>query len=117
MKYKGNLSTKLLFPQKDENALTTLLHLVDHYTLILSQYHILITSFCILLAIPGTCRTRGSPENGIELGTFKYLYKSGDNATFGCNFGYTMVGEATLSCINGVWSSDLPFCYGKLKEK
>ena len=23
---KGNLSTKLVFPQKDENALTTLLH-------------------------------------------------------------------------------------------
>ena len=29
MKYKGNLSTKLLFSQKDENALTILLHSVD----------------------------------------------------------------------------------------
>ena len=29
MKYKENLSTKLLFPQKDENALTTLLHSAD----------------------------------------------------------------------------------------
>ena len=34
MKYKRNLSMKLLFPPKDENALTTLLHSVDdisHY--------------------------------------------------------------------------------------
>ncbi|XP_072046364.1 uncharacterized protein [Amphiura filiformis] len=59
----------------------------------------------------GTCRTRGTPENGIEMGTFKYNYKSGENATFGCNFGYTMVGSATVTCVNGVWSDDLPFCY------
>ena len=29
IKYKGNLSTKLLFPQNDENALTTFLHSSD----------------------------------------------------------------------------------------
>ena len=29
MKYKGNQSTKLLFPQNDRNALTTFLHSTD----------------------------------------------------------------------------------------
>ena len=29
MKYRGNLSTKLLFPQNDKNALTTFLHSTD----------------------------------------------------------------------------------------
>ena len=34
MKYKENLSTKLLFPQNDKNALTTFLHSTDEVTLV-----------------------------------------------------------------------------------
>ena len=35
MKYKRNLSMKLLFPQKDENALMTLLHSVNDIKIII----------------------------------------------------------------------------------
>ena len=40
IKYKGNLSTKLLFPQKDENALTTLLLSADDIFWSPRQLHI-----------------------------------------------------------------------------
>ena len=40
MKYKGNLSTKLLFLQNDKKALTTLLHSVDELHLTANRYKI-----------------------------------------------------------------------------
>ena len=51
MKYKGNLSTKLFFSQKDEHALTTLLHSADDYDLLFQSFPIpkRLSQFCHLL--------------------------------------------------------------------
>ena len=37
-KYKGNLSTKLRFPQNNKNALTTFLHTTDDLSLFMPNY-------------------------------------------------------------------------------
>ncbi|PIK46326.1 putative fibrillin-1 [Apostichopus japonicus] len=59
----------------------------------------------------GTCRGIEAPVNGVEVGTFKYFYKSGEKAEFACLSGYTLVGTDTLYCQNGTFNSSVPTCH------
>lgn len=39
-----------------------------------------------------------------------------DTATYGCDSGFNLVGEATRTCqVNGTWSGTPPFCSRKLE--
>lgn len=69
--------------------------------------------FFLYMFVTGTCRGIEAPVNGVEVGTFKYFYKSGEKAEFACLSGYTLVGTDTLYCQNGTFNSSVPTCHGK----
>ena len=39
-------------------------------------------------------------------------YRHGDSVVFSCRSSYTMIGNTTIACIDGIWT-ELPKCVGK----
>lgn len=63
--------------------------------------------------VPIMCSTIQAPENGIVLST-KDKYHFGDLVSFQCDFGYVMIGSASLLCTStGVWNGTIPECQCK----
>ncbi|XP_071492238.1 uncharacterized protein [Diadema antillarum] len=52
------------------------------------------------------CTDPGTPVNGAQSGS----YENGATLSFTCNPGFTLVGAAVISCLNGIWSNDVPVC-------
>ncbi|XP_071439306.1 uncharacterized protein uif isoform X2 [Hetaerina americana] len=60
--------------------------------------------------VPVMCPKLQAPENGVLLST-KEMYHFGDLVSFQCNFGYVMMGTASLLCTSGgMWNGTVPEC-------
>ena len=55
--------------------------------------------------IGNNCEALNDPDNGRV-----YRFPDGTTAIFSCKNGFTTVGESTLHCVNGNWSSSPPKC-------
>ncbi|CAH3022816.1 unnamed protein product, partial [Porites evermanni] len=53
------------------------------------------------------CRSPGDVHHGLKIGN---NYTHGKNVRYSCNLGYTLEGEAELSCVDGRWSTATPKC-------
>ncbi|XP_070546029.1 C4b-binding protein-like [Ptychodera flava] len=60
-----------------------------------------------LFTIWTDCTEPDAPKDGSKEGED---LSDGSEVTFSCNEGYTLVGEDTLTCNNGVWDNDEPTC-------
>ena len=60
-----------------------------------------------------SCVTEKPPVNGEGPGPYS-LFSPGDVVSYNCNDGYTMYGEANITCqSSGMWSSEPPKCEGE----
>ncbi|XP_073237757.1 sushi, von Willebrand factor type A, EGF and pentraxin domain-containing protein 1-like [Porites lutea] len=53
------------------------------------------------------CRSPGEVHYGLKIGN---NYTHGKKVRYSCNLGYTLEGEAELSCVDGRWSTATPKC-------
>ena len=60
------------------------------------------------------CPDPGLPSNGKRDGSD---FGHDKTVTFQCNDKYSLVGNESMSCNDGVWSTDLPQCKGKSPSK
>ncbi|KAL9989297.1 hypothetical protein ACROYT_G003831 [Oculina patagonica] len=58
------------------------------------------------------CPDPGVPANGQRLHD---NFQDGKTVTFSCNRNYDLVGNETIRCDGGVWSSDTPECKGRCR--
>ncbi|XP_070562407.1 zonadhesin-like [Ptychodera flava] len=58
----------------------------------------------------GDCPDPGVPSGGTKLGSDDYPVCSGTAVSYDCEEGYTLFGEATLTCVDGSWNHPLPSC-------
>ena len=65
-------------------------------------YHVLVVNTAV-------CPDPGEPINGERL---QDNFQDGKTVTFKCNKNYDLVGNATIRCGGGEWSSDAPECKG-----
>ncbi|XP_068695178.1 sushi, von Willebrand factor type A, EGF and pentraxin domain-containing protein 1-like isoform X1 [Montipora foliosa] len=57
----------------------------------------------------GICKDPGIPQNGARKGEQEhFLHKT--RVSFSCNDGYSLVGNRSITCQEGEWSSHLPHC-------
>ena len=56
------------------------------------------------------CQSPGDINHGLKFGN---NYKHGKAVRYFCNLGYTLEGEAELTCEDGRWNTDTPKCKGK----
>ncbi|XP_077996661.1 uncharacterized protein LOC144449968 [Glandiceps talaboti] len=61
------------------------------------------------ICLPADCTDPGTPLNGQQKGS--PTFKHGTNATFSCNTNFTLVGVATITCMDGTWSDEKPTCH------
>ena len=61
----------------------------------------------IMLILTVPCHNLTAPANGFLVMSGNY---EGDTATFSCEPGYDLNGEAILTCVDGQWSSTTPVC-------
>lgn len=62
------------------------------------------------LSFAANCRNPGIPRNGARKGD---NFEHGQTVSFTCNNGYTLIGNNSMQCQEGVWSSSLPQCKSK----
>ncbi|XP_028670627.1 LOW QUALITY PROTEIN: seizure protein 6 homolog [Erpetoichthys calabaricus] len=65
---------------------------------------------CVLKYEP--CSNPGVPENGYQT-LYKHRYHVGETLRFFCYEGYELIGEVTITCVEGhpsQWNSPPPFC-------
>ncbi|CAH3145902.1 unnamed protein product, partial [Porites lobata] len=55
------------------------------------------------------CRSPGDINHGLKIGD---NYKHGKTVRYSCNLGYTLEGEAEVTCEEGTWNTDTPKCKG-----
>ena len=55
------------------------------------------------------CRSPGDINHGLKFGS---NYTHGKTVRYFCNPGYTLEGEAELTCEDGRWNTDTPKCKG-----
>ncbi|XP_054751327.2 uncharacterized protein LOC129257098 [Lytechinus pictus] len=55
------------------------------------------------------CSDPGTPADGNQSGS----YGNGDTVTFTCDDTFTLVGASIISCVEGVWSDEVPLCYAQ----
>ncbi|XP_073243400.1 CUB and sushi domain-containing protein 1-like [Porites lutea] len=53
------------------------------------------------------CRSPGVLNNGLKIGK---NYTHGKTVRYSCNLGYTLEGEAKLTCVDGRWNTTTPKC-------
>ncbi|CAH3145898.1 unnamed protein product, partial [Porites lobata] len=53
------------------------------------------------------CRSPGVLNHGLKIGN---NYTHGKKVRYSCNLGYTLEGEAELSCVDGRWNTATPKC-------
>jgi len=59
----------------------------------------------------GVCQSLDAPQNGEILDTnFEY----GSTARFRCKDGYILLGNQSITCVNGTWDNKPPICRGKI---
>ena len=56
------------------------------------------------------CQSPGDTNHGLKFGN---NYAHGKTVSYFCNLGYTLEGEAKLTCEDGRWNNDTPKCKGK----
>ena len=63
---------------------------------------------CFLISAVVTCPSLSSPSNGqVQLQSLQYQ----SNASYSCNEGHFLVGEAVRICLaSGLWSGEEPIC-------
>ena len=59
--------------------------------------------------IKANCRSPGDINHGLKIGN---NYKHGKTVRYSCNAGFTLEGEAQLTCVEGRWNTDTPKCKG-----
>ena len=57
----------------------------------------------------GDCPSPGDINHGLKIGK---NYKHGKTVRYSCNLGYTIEGEAEVTCEEGTWNADTPKCKG-----
>ena len=70
------------------------------------------SNYCnyVFLIPTENCADPGSPSNGFRRGRdFKHERK----VTFVCRAGFMLNGANSITCNDGAWSNELPFCTGK----
>ncbi len=89
-----------------------MISLVLHFYLLLPRlfcnsyffiYHVLVNT--------AVCPDPGVPANGQRLHS---NFQDGKTVTFSCNRDHDLVGNETIRCNGGVWSSDAPECKGNV---
>ena len=70
--------------------------------------------FCVInsfrsVQIKANCRSPGDINHGLKIGD---NYKHGKKVRYSCNLGYTLEGEAEVTCEEGTWNTDTPKCKG-----
>ena len=60
------------------------------------------------------CPDPGLPSNGKRDGSD---FGHDKTVTFQCNDMYSLVGDESMSCIDGVWTGSLPQCKGNSQSK
>lgn len=95
---------------------------LDTKKIIFIEYHVLpsVSDFPLFSLSPienprESCFEPGLVRNGTRVGTD---LKLGSTVTYHCDSGYTLEGDATLTCIMGVdgkpsWNKPKPICIGK----
>ena len=73
---------------------------------------LLLTSFSgikIFLSVlnKANCQSPGHINHGLKIGK---NYKHGKTVRYSCNLGYTLEGEAEVTCEEGTWNTDTPKC-------
>lgn len=59
------------------------------------------------------CSNLNIPKNGFHNGTTDETIRPGTTLVFGCNVGYHLIGDDTLTCsVYGQWSGSMPQCEG-----
>ncbi|CAH3198639.1 unnamed protein product, partial [Porites evermanni] len=53
------------------------------------------------------CRSPGDLYHGLKIGN---NYTHGKTVRYSCNLGYTLEGEAELTCVDGRWNTVTPEC-------
>ena len=56
------------------------------------------------------CQSPGDIKHGLKFGN---NYTHGKTVRYFCNPGYTLKGEAELTCEDGRWNTDTPTCKGR----
>ena len=59
--------------------------------------------------IKANCRSPGDINHGLKIGD---NYKHGKTVRYSCNAGFTLEGEAEVTCEEGTWNTDTPKCKG-----
>ena len=59
--------------------------------------------------IQANCRSPGDISHGLKIGN---NYKHGKTVRYSCNAGFTLEGEAEVTCEEGTWNTDTPKCKG-----
>ena len=59
--------------------------------------------------IKANCRSPGDINHGLKIGN---NYKHGKTVRYSCNAGFTLEGEAEVTCEEGTWNTDTPKCKG-----
>ena len=59
--------------------------------------------------IQANCRFPGDISHGLKIGN---NYKHGKTVRYSCNAGFTLEGEAEVTCEEGTWNTDTPTCKG-----
>ena len=70
--------------------------------------------FLIIILYIAPCVDPGVPSNGRRLGSD---FGHEGTVTFQCNRKYSLVGNETIRCQDGVWSGHLPQCKGSNQIK
>ena len=67
--------------------------------------------FCLFFFTVGIekCKDPGIPRNGARRGD-QFFHKA--RVVFLCNKGFTLDGNNSITCQEGEWSSNLPYCRG-----
>ena len=64
--------------------------------------------------IKANCRSPGDINHGLKIGD---NYKHGKTVRYSCNLGYTLEGEAEVTCEEGTWNTDTPKCKGTVCKR
>ena len=60
------------------------------------------------------CRSPGDITHGLKIGN---NYKHGKTVRYSCNAGFTLEGEAEVTCEEGTWNTDTPKCKGTVCKR
>ena len=70
--------------------------------------------FFLSVQIKANCRSPGDINHGLKIGN---NYKHGKTVRYSCNAGFTLEGEAEVTCEEGTWNTNTPKCKGTVCKR